>query len=214
MLGDERGGVLLEVTVSIMVLLLVLFGVIDFSRLFYQWNAASKATELGARLAVVSNPVSSDIDTLAQTMLTATILPGDLMPYFKRECRASTANGSSGSCIKEGGAAVSGAYRAASLQTIFFGRGNNGTCNISGANAGMCKLYPGLTADKVIIIYEQTGLGYAGRPDGRPVPTVTVKLTGLQFQYSFLGDLLGFSAITMGEFATTVTGEDLNPVGS
>ncbi len=52
------------------------------------------------------------------------------------------------------------------------------------------------------------GPGFAGRPGG-PVPTVTMRLTGLNFDFVVLGGLLGFGPVQMPGLATTVTGEDL-----
>jgi hypothetical protein len=42
------------------------------------------------------------------------------------------------------------------------------------------------------------------------VPTVTMQLTGLQFEFLALGDLLGLQPITMPPFTVTMTGEDLS----
>jgi hypothetical protein len=60
----------------------------------------------------------------------------------------------------------------------------------------------------VIIVYAQTGLGYPGRPAG-PVPTITVSLQNLPFQFYFLGGLLRFTSIQMPALTTSITGEDL-----
>jgi len=60
----------------------------------------------------------------------------------------------------------------------------------------------------VQIVYAQTGLGYAGRSGG-PVPTITVSIQNLPFQFFFLGGLLGFGNINMPGLQTTITGEDL-----
>ena len=42
--------------------------------------------------------------------------------------------------------------------------------------------------------YTATGLGYQTRPGG-PVPTITVSLQNVTFQFFFLGGLLGFNNI-------------------
>ena len=60
----------------------------------------------------------------------------------------------------------------------------------------------------MMIEYRQTGLGYAGRPGG-PVPTITVRLQGIPFEFHFLGGLLGFANIQIPATTTTITGEDL-----
>lgn len=54
---DERGGVLVELAMVLPVFLLLLFGLIDFGRMGYEYVMASKATDVAARLAVARPPV-------------------------------------------------------------------------------------------------------------------------------------------------------------
>jgi len=195
------GAVMVEFTIIAALLLTVTCGMVDFSLALYQWNAASKATELGGRLAAVSNPVSSDLSTL--TGLGTGVNPGDAMPYFKHVCSGSSQSCSSG-----------GTYSAAAMNTIVYGRGNTSCGTVaSGQLAAMCDVYRGLTTSNVTITYEQTGLGFAGKPGG-PTPTVTVEVTGLTFNFVFLNGLLGFAPINMPTMRTTITGEDLSTTGS
>ena len=49
----QRGVAAVEFALVSMVFLTLLFGIIEFSRITYYWNAATEATRLGARLAVV-----------------------------------------------------------------------------------------------------------------------------------------------------------------
>ncbi|TIX52612.1 MAG: pilus assembly protein, partial [Mesorhizobium sp.] len=44
---------------------------------------------------------------------------------------------------------------------------------------------------------------------GGPVPTITVRLQNLTFQFFFLGGLLGYGNLTLPSMLSTVTGEDL-----
>ncbi len=53
------------------------------------------------------------------------------------------------------------------------------------------------------------GLGFMGRPDG-PVPTITVSLQNLPFEFSFLGSLLKFVNVTMPPMTTSITGESMS----
>ena len=76
----------------------------------------------------------------------------------------------------------------------------------------MQKMYPRLQAQNVIVEYVDVGLGFAGRQ--HPVPEVRVRLTGLTFDYVFLGGLLGFSSITMPDFRASLVGEDLSSAGA
>jgi len=77
----------------------------------------------------------------------------------------------------------------------------------------MCDIFERIAPANVRIAYVQpaapVGLGYAGRPSG-PVPTITVSLQNIPFQFFFLGDLLGFRNLQIPAMITTVTGEDLH----
>src|SRR5262249_3158691 len=167
------GAVMVEFTIIASLLLTVTCGMVDFSLALYQWNAASKATELGGRLAAVSCRVSSDLSTL--TGLGTGVNPGAPMPYFKRVC-----SGSSQSCSN------GGTYSASAMNTIVYGRGKTGCGTVaSGQLAAMCDVYAGLTTSNVTITYEQTGLGFAGNTGGA-TPTVTMPVHSLTFNFVLL----------------------------
>ena len=204
---DEVGGPLVEAAVLIPVVFLFLFGSVDFLYAFYQYTVASKAVEVGARLAIVSDPVASGLATIPTNALSGTVLLGDPMPDFEVTCN----DGGSAACTCTRGTCTGmGSYSATAMNTIVFGRGSS-ACNdaTSYYNAGMCDVFWRVTAAKVKVVYSQTGLGYAGRAAG-PVPTITVSLQGLTFHYLFLNGLLGVADFTMPPFATTMTGEGLS----
>ena len=54
---DETGTTLVELALCISLFLLILFAIIDFSRLGYNWVVAEKAMQRGARIASVRPPV-------------------------------------------------------------------------------------------------------------------------------------------------------------
>ena len=210
---DENGAALLEFTVAAFTFFIILFGTLDFAQVYFKWNLATKATQFGARLATVSDPVAGALTTL--TGVGGAVLPGGPMPAFDYTCTPTSANGSAGTCTN------SGTYNVAAMQTIFYGRGNGTSCTGTGLNIGMCNLLGGmvnangtaLTAQNVTIRYQYTGLGYAGRPGG-PVPTITVSLTGISHNFTLVGGLANIASVTLPAFATTVTGEDLAVAGS
>ena len=195
LIGDERGAAAVEFGLIGGAFILLLLAIMDFGNAFWQWNQASKAVQLGVRLAAVSNPVSSDLKTFDGTALGAQ--PGDPMPYFKRVC-----NGATGSC-------TGGLFSQAALNTIVYGRGNT-SCPTTGQNyPPMCKIFPRITPRNVIVEYVQTGLGFAGRPGG-PVPTITLKLTGLTYDFMILNGWLGVENIAMDGLSATATAEDMS----
>ena len=214
---DDSGAVMLEFTVTVTVFMLVVFGIVEFGNLFYQWNAATNANNFGARLAAVSEPVASNLAAL--TGLSNSVLPGDPMPSFDFTCTSNSSTAATGACTGTGGT-----YSFNAMQTLIFGRAANGTpytaCQATPVNIGMCNLFNRITPQNVAVQYQYTGLGYAGRPPGpghtgAPVPTITVSLTGITFQYFFLNGLVpGLNTVTIPGLATTITGEDLNSSGS
>src|SRR5438309_567908 len=80
---NQDGSVLIETTVMMILILMFVLGGIDFLFAFYQWNAASKAVQLGARIAAVSDPVAQGLYGLPGALVDAgTCIPGDPMPSF------------------------------------------------------------------------------------------------------------------------------------
>ncbi len=197
-LKDESGAVIIEMTATIGVFLLILGGIVDLSLLYYQWNAATKATQHGARLAAVSNPVPSGLT--AMTGLGGSVLPGDPMPSFDCTCDGATSS-CSGGC---------GNYVPAAMNTIVYGRGRSAPCAppTSDRDIGMCNFFDAITPANVVVQYQYTGLGYAGRPGG-PVPTISVRLQNLTYDFAFLQSLLGRTPLNLPGLNTTITGEDL-----
>ncbi len=192
---DAAGTTAVEFALVGGLFILLIVGIMEFGYAFWQWNAAAKAVQLGARLAAVSDPVSSDLKSL--TGLSATVLPGDPMPYFERVCSGATRQCSNGT------------YDAAAMNAIVYGRGNSACPTGPQTYPAMCRIFSRVKPENVVVEYVNTGLGFAGRPGG-PVPTITVRLVGLNFAFVALSGLLGLGPVQMPGLATTVTGEDLS----
>jgi len=203
---DETGAVLVEISILLPIVITILCGSIDFLYAFYQWNAAAKAVQVGARIAAVSDPVAAGLNDLTNlVVLNGSVAPRRPMPGFTFTCdgRVETCT-CSGNCP----GISANPYNAAAMNRIIFGRGSSSCTDATTYYAtGMCDILPSITAANVRIVYTQTGLGYAGRPGG-PVPTITVSLQDLQFQFFFLSYLLGRN-IPIPAMATTITAEDL-----
>ena len=205
-LRDQHGAVMVEVTIMLSVTLILVFGAIDFLLLFYQWNAAAKAVQIGARLAAVSDPVASGLNRISQAVVSASVPPGAAMPTFVVTCDGRTAT-----CTCNGNACrgIKG-YDGAAMNTIVFGRGSSSCSDAkSGDGVGMCDIFSRITPTNVKIVYAQTGLGYAGRPGG-PTPTITVSLQHLPFQFVFLRGLMGFHDLQIPASTVSLTAEDLS----
>lgn len=205
---DRDGAVMVEATISMTLLLMLTLGFVDFGNAFYQWNAAAKAVEVGARMASVSPPVASGVTNAGPTSS-----PGDPVPTgsYKFVCTGGT---TTGTCTGASCAAASIGCVDANFSRIFRGDtaySNDDACPAlaAGQRPGMCHFFSRLRRQDVKITYEATGLGYQTRPGGA-VPTIIVEINpGLPFQFFFLGGLLGFDNINIPPMRSTVTGEDL-----
>ena len=58
LIRDRRGASAAEFALVLPLLILLLFGIIDAGRFMWEINRAEKATQVGARMAVVTDPVS------------------------------------------------------------------------------------------------------------------------------------------------------------
>jgi Flp pilus assembly pilin Flp len=198
---DDDGATLVEFTIVMMVVFLLVLGFVDFGYALYQWNAASKAVQVGARLAAVSNPVDSSLETFTglDPGDPAHDEPGEPSASYERSC-----DGEDETCSNDG------TYNADSMERIVFG--TDGVCGepVSADNLrrGMCDVFWRIQPENVVVDYLHSGLGFVTRPDG-PVPTIRVSLKDLTFQFFFLGDLLGLGDMTIPTMASTITGEDL-----
>lgn len=199
---SEDGATMVEMAISMTLLLMLTLGFVDFGYAFYQWNAATKAVQVGARLAAVSDPVAGALMTAAPTTTPgAPVVAGAYGPFA-----CTYTSGGTGTCSN------SGAFTAAAFSRIFRGdtaNTNDDACPDPTINQrpGMCHFFPGLLRRNVVVTYSATGLGYQTRLGG-PVPTITVSLQNINFQFFFLGGF-GFGNMTVPSMLSTVTGEDL-----
>ena len=204
---DETGSLLVEFSILLPLIILVLFGSVDLLYALYQWNAAAKAVEVGARIAAVSDPVAAGLNQLTSAVPVALNASGQplAMPQFTIAC-----DGEMATCTCAGSCAgmVANPFDAVAMNRIVFGRGSTACGDAASSYAtGMCDLLPSITAANVRIVYQQTGLGYSGRPGG-PQPTIIVSLQNMRFRFFFLSYLFG-SSVPMPAMTTTITAEDL-----
>src|SRR5215475_5372597 len=108
---NEDGGVLVEVTVMIPIMFVFVLGSVDFLFAFYQWNAAAKAVEMGARIAAVSTPLANGLNSLSTSVLSSSLHLGDTMPSFTVTCNA----GGGGGCSCSGTCSGVSGYNASAL---------------------------------------------------------------------------------------------------
>jgi hypothetical protein len=173
------------------VLIFLLFGIIDGGRFLWEYNRAEKATQVGARMAIVTDIVSTDLkdnDYLGVTVGGTTLTEGLTIP--PGALGTITCNDSTCSCV-DACSGIDDGYDAAAFTRLV---------------DRMKQIKPDIAAANVEVIYRGSGLGFAGDPSGMAMsPLVTVRLKDLEFRP--ITSLL-FATIDMPSFSTTLTAED------
>jgi hypothetical protein len=210
---NEDGATTIEFTIVMLLFFTLTFGITEFGYLLWQYNSAAKAAQVGARVAAVSNPIWSALPDLTDDAGS----PGGVwLTDYAVECSRNDTD-----CVSVGDDEVDlgDGYSADAMNCLVFGRqAGEDLCKTACADdpptdeQGMCNYFHRIATDEdanVVVTYSHTGMGFSGRPGG-PVPTITLQLTGLTFEFFALGGLMGFDEITMPDFKVTMTGEDLN----
>jgi Flp pilus assembly protein TadG len=184
---DRSGSSAAEFALVLPLLILMLLGIIDGGRYLWETNEAEKATQVGARMAVVTDVISTGLGTQNYVGVGG-LTQGDLIPAsaISTITCTETACTCSGSCPT--------GY--ATADTTSFDR----------IVQRMSFMKPDIVASNVTVSYRGSGLGYAGDPNGmEPSPLVTVELTGVQFRPLVLFNAVAFN---LPAFRTTLTAED------
>jgi len=178
-----------EFALVLPLLLILLFGIIDVGRYLWQFNQAEKATQMGARYAVVTDPVLNGLYTYSFSV-SGGVPQGTAVPTASFD--NATCTNSTCTCTPGGGFCSATSRNATAFTNIV---------------ARMKMMYPTLTASNVQVNYRNVGLGFAGDPDGPDVSAlVTVSVTGLTFRP--MTCLVFACSISMPDFRAALTLED------
>lgn len=183
LLADCTGASAVEFALVLPLLLLFLFGIIDGGRFMWEYNRATKATQVGVRVAAVTNVLAEELATKDYVGVNG-LTQGDVIPAadFTPVTCTSTGCGSGYT------------FDSTTFNSVLLPR--------------MQAIDPEITAANVQVNYSGSGLGYAGDPNGiDAIPIVTVKLTGLTFVPI---TTLMFATISMPSFSSSMPGEDLS----
>ena len=165
MISCNRGATAAEFALVLPLALLFLFGIIDVGRVMWTLNSAEKATQMGARAAVVSTFVPGG---LAATNYGTTLGQGAVIP---------TSSFGVARCSKPGNTVTCTCVTTPcpTLTPI-----NGGT--FDAIVTRMRGVAPAISPVDVEIVYAKSGLGYAGDPNGADIaPLVTVRASGIDF---------------------------------
>jgi len=188
---DQAGSSAAEFALVLPLLLIFLFGIIDAGRWMWTYNEAEKATQMGARMAVVTNYVAPGLGT--SYVGVGGLTQGDVIPAS--EFGQITCTSSGCTCTTTPCPTV-GAANSVAFTTVV---------------NRMRAILPQLSADNITIEYSSSGLGYAGSPvlpDLSPLVTVRIGTpTPLQFTPI---TTLTLASMNMPAFTTTLSAEDLS----
>ena len=196
---DSRGASAAEFALVLPLLMLLMLGIIDTGRFAWEYNRAEKATQVGARVAVVTDAIPGGL--VAERYVGAsvggvTLTQGDIIPA-----------GALGlvTCSKTGGTVACSCTTTPCPATLTPVQ----TTGFDLMATRMRYMKPDIADTNIKVEYRGSGLGFAGDPNGMEVaPIVTVSLTGLQFK-SIASPLFGGQlGITMPDFRTSLTAED------
>jgi hypothetical protein len=193
-------------------------GTVDVAYMFFEWTLANKAAYVGARTAIVSNPVASNLKDLTYTAT-------ELQQPFGNPCYDMTTGNatspancptpSSNFVCVSGSCGAGNTYDSAAFTHIL---------------TAMQNVFPRITASNIEITYSPNNLGFAGQPwagsnfrDNNikyTLPTdVTVCIgcsaTPMTHQFFFIQGLLRFfggafpATKNIPRFSTTLPSESL-----
>ena len=200
LLKSTSGASAAEFGLVLPLFLVLLFAVIDGGRFMWESNEAEKATQIGARIAIVTDvlaPGLRDEDYAGKTVSGTTLKPGDLIPAAALGSVLCTSTG----CICESGTCPTslGTMNAAAFTALV---------------TRMKQMYPSIASTNVQIRYQGSGFGIAEASAGggggateqmEISPLITVTLTGVQFRPL---TTFALKSATMPDFSTTLTAED------
>lgn len=189
-LASQHGAAAAEFAMVLPILLLFLFGIIDVGRLMWTLNSAEKATQMGARAAVVSN-----------------FVPGGLASYdygsvLGQGATIPSSQFGAARCNK-----ASGTVSCACLTTPCPTLTPTNSAAFNDIVTRMRGVAPAIDETDVRVTYTNSGLGYAGDPNGADVaPIVTVDAVGVDFTpllFQFFG-----ASFNLPTISATLTMED------
>jgi Flp pilus assembly protein TadG len=205
LLRDISGAILVETTIVLPMFLLLVLGTIDVTYMFYEWALANKAAYVGARIAVVSDPVAAKITDLNYTE--------SQLQLIGQPCFDNAGNNVNCPLVPPT------VCTSTACTPNTFGFDSTAFKNIFDR---MKVILPRLQLQNVTITYQANDSGFVGQPYvgnttqfSLPL-NVTVSITDMTHQFYFIGPLVKFFGVffpamsTMPTFATTLQSEDMD----
>ena len=167
---DESGATLVEFGLTISMFLLIMFGLIDFGRLAFNWVVAERAVSVAARVSAVRPPVCAGVPL---THARGPVPIGTVPPRFGTSCSAGA-----NICVNVGTITCSGVGTSTTATEIW------------GIVQGALPQSATIANLRFAYAFDQN-LGFLGGPY---VPMITVELQNLNFTFvSPLSTLVGLT---------------------
>jgi Flp pilus assembly protein TadG len=181
---DTGGASAAEFGLVLPLLIALLLGIVDVGRYMWAINRAEKAAQMGVRLAVVTDFVSSALSNSYVGACSPALSAGESIPPGCFTTITCSRTCTTVSC-------TSGTADANAFNRIL---------------QRMDSIYPEISPGDLQVIYSDSGVGFAGNPSGPDVaPLVTVRLSGMRFQPITLFSL---ASVALPEVRSTLTLED------
>ncbi|MDU8928274.1 TadE/TadG family type IV pilus assembly protein [Alisedimentitalea sp. MJ-SS2] len=196
--SGQSGLAMTEALIVIPLLMLVFGAMVEFSAMVFQWSQVVKATQISARRAAVSSPLT-DISALSNYG-TGAVVSAPISPPFPApiSCGAGTT-----------------ACDSTQLDRLYYGSDNNCTDFDPNGVVGFCDVAWFVPKSSIRVTYSRSDLGYVGRPAG-PVVTVTVETRNLYFNFFLLDQIMAYfgplgmpAGISIPPHPVSMTSEDL-----
>ena len=197
--ADRRGASAAEFALVLPLLCLLLFGIIDAGRWMWAYNEMEKATQIGARVAAVTQIVPTGLTGtwVGQTVNGTILTQGDNIPASAIGTIACTKLSGTLGCTCTGVSVIAPVSCPGTIDSTGW----------TAIVARMKNIYPDITEANVEVDYKASGLGYAGDPGGLNIsPLITVRLSGLSFRPLSLLMITSIKALPAA--ATTISAED------
>lgn len=167
-LRNEDGAFIVEFGIAFPILIMLSFGLLEFSLVVFDYQRAAEATRRGVRTTIIKPTIAN----------TATLLNDNVI-----------------TCTSTNGTVVCGPDASAST---------NANTLFQELLAEMKEVYPTLTEENLVVIYEGTDVG-SPEESGGVLPLVTLKLRNVRHDM-IVGHIFGIPYIEFPAFTTTVLG--------
>ena len=208
-IGDDQGAAAVEFVAAMLFFIVIAFFIMEVGIIVFWISTAEKAAQIGVRLAIVSDPA-----------VMSAACPGDGAPALTgmlmlQNCRQPSAI--------YGISCSEGACQPWPLDPIVCEGGTSANCDAVGfapIATRVRAIFNLATDEKITVLYEDSGLGYAGGP---VIPLVTVQIADVEYDLLFASILDRMRELarrdgttsaftTMPTISVTLTGEDLSRV--